>query len=203
MYSNITSPSVPHSVTILSIAWTRRTRENYTLGIVFKIHEETVARLVKALRYKPESYGFESRWCHWNFYWHNPIGHTMSLGVDPNSNRNEYQEYFLGVKAAGAWGWRPNKIHVPTVLKSENLTFLEPCSGLNRTEQGLLYIEIYIHEGTSTNFSTQAMMQWILGRVRAADFMKRRQFTESNHCWDSQQIVHFYETSISVHNSAK
>ena len=39
----------------------------YRSGIVFKIHEETVARLVEALRYKPESHGFESRWCHWNF----------------------------------------------------------------------------------------------------------------------------------------
>jgi len=27
------------------------------------------------------------------FHWHNP-------GVDSASNRNEYQEYFLGVKAA-------------------------------------------------------------------------------------------------------
>jgi len=26
------------------------------------------------------------------------------IGVDPASNRNEYQEYFLGVKAAGAQG---------------------------------------------------------------------------------------------------
>jgi hypothetical protein len=26
----------------------------------------------------------------------------MALGVDSASNRNEYQEYFLGVKAAGA-----------------------------------------------------------------------------------------------------
>jgi len=25
-------------------------------------------------------------------------------GVDSASKRNEYQEYFLGVKAAGAWG---------------------------------------------------------------------------------------------------
>jgi len=25
-------------------------------------------------------------------------------GVDLFSKRNEYQEYFLGVKAAGAWG---------------------------------------------------------------------------------------------------
>jgi len=29
---------------------------------------------------------------------------TMNLGVDSAFNRNEYQGYFLGVKAAGAWG---------------------------------------------------------------------------------------------------
>jgi hypothetical protein len=28
-------------------------------------------------------------------------GHTVDLGVDSTSNRNEYQEYFLGVKVAG------------------------------------------------------------------------------------------------------
>jgi hypothetical protein len=27
---------------------------------------------------------------------------TMALGVDSASNRNEYQEYFLGVNGAGA-----------------------------------------------------------------------------------------------------
>ena len=26
-----------------------------------------VAQLVEALRYKPESPGLDSRWCHWNF----------------------------------------------------------------------------------------------------------------------------------------
>ena len=31
-------------------------------------------------------------------------------GVDSASNRNEYQEYFLGVKAAGAYGWQPTTI---------------------------------------------------------------------------------------------
>ena len=36
------------------------------------------------------------------FHWHNPSGRTMALGVDSASNRNEYQEYFLGVKAAVA-----------------------------------------------------------------------------------------------------
>ena len=32
---------------------------------------------------------------------HNPSGRTMPYGVDSASNTNEYQEYFLGVKAAG------------------------------------------------------------------------------------------------------
>jgi hypothetical protein len=32
-------------------------------------------------------------------------------------SENEYQEYFLGVKAAGAWGWRPHHLHVPNVMK--------------------------------------------------------------------------------------
>ena len=36
------------------------------------------------------------------FHWHNPSGRTMAMGVDSASNRNEYQEYFLGVKTGGA-----------------------------------------------------------------------------------------------------
>jgi hypothetical protein len=39
-----------------------------------------VAQLVEALRYKPEGRGFASRWCHWNFYSHNPSGRTLDLG---------------------------------------------------------------------------------------------------------------------------
>jgi hypothetical protein len=37
------------------------------------------------------------------FHLRNPSGRTMALGsTERASNRNEYQEYFLGVKAAGA-----------------------------------------------------------------------------------------------------
>jgi hypothetical protein len=35
------------------------------------------------------------------FHWHNPSDRTMALGSTKPLNRNEYQEYFLGVKAAG------------------------------------------------------------------------------------------------------
>jgi hypothetical protein len=36
------------------------------------------------------------------FHRHNPFGRTMALWLTQPPNRNEYQEYFLGVKAAGA-----------------------------------------------------------------------------------------------------
>ena len=54
----------------------------------------TVAQLVKALRYNPEGHGFDSWWCHWNFF--------IDIILDSVSNRNEYQEHFLEEKLAGA-----------------------------------------------------------------------------------------------------
>jgi len=42
----------------------------------------------------------------------------------------------VGVKAAGAYGWKPYHLHVPIVLKSGSLIFLEPsgpaqaCNGI-------------------------------------------------------------------------
>jgi hypothetical protein len=57
--------------------------------------------LVEALRYKPEGHGIGSRWCHWNFSLTSFRPH-YDPGADPASNRNEFREYFLGVKAAGA-----------------------------------------------------------------------------------------------------
>jgi len=61
-----------------------------------------VAQLVEALRLKPEGRGFDSRWCQWNFSLTQPFQPHCGPGDDSASNRNEYQEYFLGVKAAGA-----------------------------------------------------------------------------------------------------
>jgi len=53
-----------------------------------------------SLGHKPEGCGFDSRWCHWNFSLTSFRPHC-GLGVDSASNRNEYQEYFLGGK--GGW----------------------------------------------------------------------------------------------------
>jgi hypothetical protein len=55
-----------------------------------------VAQLVEALRYKPESRGVRFPMVSLAFF----IDVTVSIAVASNSN--EYQEYFLGVNAAGA-----------------------------------------------------------------------------------------------------
>ena len=71
-----------------------------------------------------------------NFHWHNLSGRTMGPGIDSASNINEYQEYFLLLKAAGALGWQPYNLHVPIILKSGKLNLLEasgpaqPCTGI-------------------------------------------------------------------------
>jgi len=56
-------------------------------------------------------------------------------GVDLAPSENEYQAYFLGVKAVGAWGWQPHHFHVSNVMKSGSLKFLEP-SGPHRASYG-------------------------------------------------------------------
>ena len=82
-----------------------------------------VAQLVEALRYKSEGRGFDSQWCQLNFSQPQSFRPHYGLGVESASNRNEYQEYFLGVKAADAQAYH---LHVPTVLKSGSLNLLEP-----------------------------------------------------------------------------
>jgi len=63
-----------------------------------------VAQLVVALRYKSEGRGFNSRWRHWNFPFMSSFRPDYGPGVDSASNRNEYQEYFLGGKGGRCVG---------------------------------------------------------------------------------------------------
>jgi hypothetical protein len=58
--------------------------------------------VVKVLCHKSEGRWLDSRWCHWSFPLTESFLTHYGPGVDSVSNRNEYQEHFLGVKAAGA-----------------------------------------------------------------------------------------------------
>ena len=63
--------------------------------------------VVKVLRYKSEGRWFDPSWCHLNFFIDIKSfrsHYEYVPGDDSASNRNEYQEYFLGVKAAGVLG---------------------------------------------------------------------------------------------------
>ena len=58
--------------------------------------------VVKVLCYKSEGRWFDPSWCQWNFSLTLSFRSHYGPGVDSASNINEYQEYFRGVKAAGA-----------------------------------------------------------------------------------------------------
>ena len=55
--------------------------------------------MVEALQYTLKGREFDSRWGHWNFLSNYSFRPLYGPGVDYASNRNEYQGYFLEVKA--------------------------------------------------------------------------------------------------------
>jgi len=73
------------------------------------------------------------------FHWRKILRSHYGPGFDSASNRNECQEHFLGVKAAGAQGWQP--YHHPVPL-SRNLGTLTSWNSLclSRPVMGLLYL---------------------------------------------------------------
>jgi hypothetical protein len=72
------------------------------LSFVFSSFGDRGSTVVKALHYKSEGRWFDPRCCHGIFHSHKSFGSHYGRGVDTASNRNEYQEYFLGVNVAGA-----------------------------------------------------------------------------------------------------
>ena len=71
------------------------------------------------------------------FHWHNPPDRTMALwSTQPLTD--EYQENFLEVNAAGAYGWQPYHLPVPLSLNLGTLTSWNPL-GHSRPVTGLIY----------------------------------------------------------------
>ena len=74
----------------------------YIFSYYIELKGHTVAKSVEAPHYEPEGRGFDSQRCHWNFSLAQNFRSHYGPRFDSASNRNEYKEYFLGVKAAGA-----------------------------------------------------------------------------------------------------
>ena len=77
---------------------------------------------------------------------------TMCPGVN-SASKKCVPGIPLGVKATGAWGWRPTTLVVPNVKKSGALTYLDPLGPSRRpvvVETFTLYIYIYIYVNYSS-----------------------------------------------------
>ena len=67
------------------------------------------------------------------FLWHNPSDRTMSLGLNQVSNRNEYQEYFLGGKGGRCEGLTtlpPSCADCLAIWEPQSPGTLTACPGL-------------------------------------------------------------------------
>jgi hypothetical protein len=69
--------------------------------VVQFIQPLTPVQLVEALYYNPEGRQSDPQWGHWDFSLNQSVRPHYGHGVDSASNRNEYQEYLLGLKVAG------------------------------------------------------------------------------------------------------
>jgi len=79
--------------------------KNYTndcFRLHFYLNRGRGSTVVKVLCYKSEGRWFDPSWCQWIFIDIKSFRSHHGPGVDSASNRNEYQEHFLGVKAAGS-----------------------------------------------------------------------------------------------------
>jgi hypothetical protein len=96
-FESLPAHRLPWLVFVSFLCSTEHVPECY-VGIRPLPSQYAVAQLVRALRYRSEGHGFNSRWCHWNFSLTQSFRPHYGSGDDSASNRNEYQEYFLGVK---------------------------------------------------------------------------------------------------------
>ena len=98
-----------------------------------------VAQLVEVLRYKSEGRGFDSRWYHWNFRWHNPSGRTKALGLTHPLTEMSTRNISWGVRRPVR---RADNLSTFMCLLSWNLgtsTSWNPLV-LSRPVMGLLYL---------------------------------------------------------------
>jgi hypothetical protein len=109
--------------------------------------------------YKSEGRCLDPRWCHGIFHWHKSFWPHYGPGVDSASNRNEYQVYFLGVNAAGAYSWQPYPHPVPLSRNLGTLTSWNPLGHL-RPVTGLLYLFLE-HLYPAFSLSAETVEPWL------------------------------------------
>jgi hypothetical protein len=85
----------------------------------------------EALRYKPKGRVLDSRWCHWKFWFTESFRPHCGNLLNSASNKNEYQEYFLGGKGDHCVG---------VILQPSRAPYSSNPQGLSKSVEELLYV---------------------------------------------------------------
>jgi hypothetical protein len=99
-----------------------------------------VVPLVEAPCYKPEGRGFDSRGCRWTFSLTYSFRPHCGPGVDSVSNRNVYQEYFLGGKGGRCVGLTTLTTYMCRLSSNLGASTSWNPQGLSSSVMGLLYL---------------------------------------------------------------
>ena len=140
---------------------------SWTFGVIFVITYTNVINMFLCtfygilfllyLSYKPEGRGFDFLWCHLYFiltYYFRP---HYEPGIEPASNRNEYQEYFL-LYEGGQWVWStilsPSKAYFLETWEPQPPANLRGCPGLCR---GIahFFLLLQLHAVSTLNFAAR------------------------------------------------
>jgi predicted membrane-bound spermidine synthase len=78
----------------------------------------------------PKGRWLDSRCYYWIFHWRNTSGRNVTLGSTQLLIEMSTKNISWVVKAAGAKGWQPYHVHVPTVMKTGIFNLLEPSQPL-------------------------------------------------------------------------
>ena len=115
---DVTTMQLPS--TFISSAVTRLHISTILSSPAYNTYMNITMRGIKAPRHESEGPGIDSPWCHWGFFpWPPPPTKPCALG---SSQRLKWVPGISpGVKAAGAYGWRPTTLVVPNVKKIRGL----------------------------------------------------------------------------------
>ena len=126
----------------------------YNSNIYYVLHMgHAVAQLVQALRRKVA--GSIPDGVIGIFYWHNPSGRTMALGMTQPLTEMSTRNISWRVKAAGAYNWQLYYLRVLIVLKFGSLSLLEHSGTVQACNGIALLLQM--------SYAEKAKFRWHLG----------------------------------------
>ena len=121
------------------------------------------------------------------FHWPCPSGLSADLELTQPLTEMSTKNISWGTQAAGAYGWQPYYLHVPTVLKSESPNLLEPSWSVQAGNEIALsfYIamDIFIFH-VFLLYCTIPMNHWACCHKKGWNYQNNNKF-----CFETRRIM--------------